>query len=571
MDIVDKENVEIPNSVIISGITGENLDEHLIDFLKKYGRILRMIKIDDKHSSHHNKVIVEYSSEDALTALEPMLPYTLESQNVKYQIRSLSNEYMETVTNHATLNFFYELQKISRLAGQPFEAVLQEHLSKCGQKITSDTDKTEIGESSQETQNHNITEVVSEHEKVTETNLNTNKIEHVQPTQQTQPSYIPQSFITHPEVQKVVVEHIVRSESSVSQTSGSFRLRQFSGKLPCPSHEVDFDTWRNSVELLLQDPDLSDLQRSRKIFDSLVPPAAHVIKPLGPKALPSAYIELLNSAFGTVEDGDELFAKFLSTLQDIGEKPSQYLHRLHTALVKAQKRGGVSETEVDRHLLRQFCRGCWNNSLLADLQLERKKENPPPFAELLLQLRVEEDKNTAKESRMKQHFASTRSKVASHAMDAITDASEPAMCNDLTEMRAQITELQGQFTKIKSHKTETVTPPNNIVKELKAQIAELQSHLAKLKPQSSHKKKGDSPKDKAKTKPTPKAEKMQPTTPVTKNRPKPWYCFQCGEDGHIVSACPNDPDASLVAKKRQQLKDKQMQWDKQNNQDQSLN
>lgn len=50
----------------------------------------------------------------------------------------------------------------------------------------------------------------------------------------------------------------------------SFRLRSFSGKTPCPSHEADFDTWRKSVELLLQDTALSDLQRSRKILDSLV-------------------------------------------------------------------------------------------------------------------------------------------------------------------------------------------------------------------------------------------------------------------------------------------------------------
>lgn len=88
-----------------------------------------------------------------------------------------------------------------------------------------------------------------------------------------------------------------------------------------------------------------------------MPPASNVVKPLGPTASPSAYIELLNSAFGTVEDGDKLFAKFLNTLQDSGEKPSRYLYRLQTALAKAQKRGGVSASETDRHLLRQFCRG----------------------------------------------------------------------------------------------------------------------------------------------------------------------------------------------------------------------
>lgn len=54
--------------------------------------------------------------------------------------------------------------------------------------------------------------------------------------------------------------------------------------------------------------------------------------------MPTTYLELLDSAFGTAEDGDELFAKFLNTLQDAGEKPSQYLYRLQTGLAKALKR-----------------------------------------------------------------------------------------------------------------------------------------------------------------------------------------------------------------------------------------
>ena len=124
-------------------------------------------------------------------------------------------------------------------------------------------------------------------------------------------------------------------------------------------------------------------------MESLGPPAAHVVKPVGPQALPTAYLELLDSAFGIVQDGDELFAVFLNTFQNTGETPSQFLHRLQTILTKVLKRGGLSANEADRHLLRQFCRGCWDNVLIADLQLERKRDNPPPFTELLLQLRIE--------------------------------------------------------------------------------------------------------------------------------------------------------------------------------------
>uniref|UniRef100_A0A674NQA0 CCHC-type domain-containing protein n=1 Tax=Takifugu rubripes TaxID=31033 RepID=A0A674NQA0_TAKRU len=322
-----------------------------------------------------------------------------------------------------------------QISGKSFEEVLQDHLTGCAQSVASSPEPSENMVSTQETQNETL--------EPDATNMSVNA----------------------PEL--VVVEHIVRSEAPGSQFNAPFRLRQFSGKQPCPSHEVDFDTWRHSVELILQDPSLSDLQRSRRILDSLVPPAANVVRPLSPQASPSAYLELLNSAFGTVEDGNELFPKFLNTFQDAGEKPSQYLHRLQTALTKALKRGGVVASEADRHLLRQFCRGCWDNALLADLQLGRRRDNPPSFTELLLQLRVEEDKQM--------------------------------------------------------------------------------SHLARLKPPTL-KKTSKPPKPFAKvSEPTPS------TNQAAKNRPKPWYCFQCGEDGHIVSACSNDPNPSLVAYKRNHI------------------
>ena len=71
------------------------------------------------------------------------------------------------------------------------------------------------------------------------------------------------SFADPPEVQRVIVEHVVRSDAQASSIHASFRLRQFSGKTPCPSHKVDFDIWRNSVELILKDPALSDCTQER--------------------------------------------------------------------------------------------------------------------------------------------------------------------------------------------------------------------------------------------------------------------------------------------------------------------
>lgn len=63
----------------------------------------------------------------------------------------------------------------------------------------------------------------------------------------------------------------------------------------------------------------------------------------------------------------------MSKLQNDGEKPSAFLQRLHVALSTIMRRGGVSAHDFNQQLLKQFCHGCWENSLIVNLQLEQKK------------------------------------------------------------------------------------------------------------------------------------------------------------------------------------------------------
>lgn len=49
--------------------------------------------------------------------------------------------------------------------------------------------------------------------------------------------------LSPPEVQRVVVEHIVKREDSTLQMQSSQRLCAFSGKVPRPAHEPDYDSW----------------------------------------------------------------------------------------------------------------------------------------------------------------------------------------------------------------------------------------------------------------------------------------------------------------------------------------
>ena len=163
------------------------------------------------------------------------------------------------------------------------------------------------------------------------------------------PLHVEENMLNPPQIQRVVVEHVIRNESAHSPLRQS-RIRTFSGRTPKPNGEVDYETWRTQVDLLLSDPSSPDSQKVRMILESLLSPAADIVKPLGVNSSPSSYLNQIESAFGVVEDGEELFATFLNLNQNAGEKPSTYLQRLHSLLTRAISRGGASAADSHKHL-----------------------------------------------------------------------------------------------------------------------------------------------------------------------------------------------------------------------------
>lgn len=410
-------------------------------------------------------------------------------------------------------------------------------------------------------------------------------------------------------VQRVVVEHVMRANEAMSSMHSSFRLRPFSGKIPRPNNELDYDTWRANVDLFLTDPSMSDLHRTRKILDSLLPPATDVIKHVSPQALPSVYLQLLDSVYGSVEDGDELLAKFMGVLQNNEEKPSDYLNRLQVALSAVVRRGGIVESERNRYLLKQFCRGCWNDGLIADLQLERKTDAPPSFAELVLLIRTEEDKQTSKHNRMKKHLGLHKSSPAAPKLRATAQQLAAYSCatseKEVTEtevLKKQLNEIQAQVAVLQTttpRKTKANCPDTTEIDTLKRQIADIRAQVTDMR-KATQEVKSDSleateiktlkhqlallqaqvtpPHAPSHQAPSPafskdfpmKAQHQSPNKRVSgqsssgqtaNSRPRPWYCFRCGEDAHLAVNCRSEPNPLLVEGKRQLLKEKQRQWD----------
>lgn len=63
------------------------------------------------------------------------------------------------------------------------------------------------------------------------------------------------------EEQKVIVEHIVKSEVAAEIPSTAVvKLRPFSRRIPQPNNESDYDTWHCNVKLILDEPSMSDLR-----------------------------------------------------------------------------------------------------------------------------------------------------------------------------------------------------------------------------------------------------------------------------------------------------------------------
>lgn len=549
MEIIEAEGIIIPNSVIISGLTDTESDEELFDALKRYGSFAKTVRIDDKESEFYQNVIIEYNSNQALQILEQKLPYThqLSSEpSVKYHVRALASVFTQQLGSSITKSYLDRLREIAKLSGNNFESILSEMLSQVSADLPPEPAVSgSTGENTCEkpywaSPDGNFDPIRNPPSQIDDVPSQPTPINLIEPTLRTS-----SKILNPPEVQRLVVEHVVRSSEVVAQGQIQPRLRVFSGKCPRPGNEVDYDIWRSSVEFILKDPSLSDLHASRRILDSLLPPAADVIKHLNPESPPSAYLQLLDSAFGAVEDGDELLAKFMNTLQDAGERPSTYLYRLQSALSATVKRDGIVPAEADRHLLKQFCRGCWDNDLIAELRLEQKRNNPPSFAQLLLMLRTEEDRHTAKATRMKQHLGSSKQRAFMHSQKAWISA------------------------ELEQDEAPSVSPLETETRKLKKQIVKLQSQLANLAVRPKHPKRA--PSREVVKRPAPpdqrKSGAAASVVPVNKkptDRPRPWYCFTCGEDGHIASTCSSEPNPELVATKRRLLREKQLQWESQN-------
>ena len=554
MDFVAQSGINITCSVLVSSVNNTCTDDEIVDILRAYGSLKTVLFVTDPKSSFYKNLIAEFEDANAFSDIKPLLPYKCTSQTTAdrvYSVTALSSEYVATAGGSLptpTPDYIHNFKEMAERSGVRFEDVLKTVMNQIHQHLKTSGANDETDNENED----NEEDIEEEEEKVDILNTAQPVSKSETPQSVPQPSLAPprqsvtdprgarpkQSHRTHPsgigtgftqrvslsqqdlnppEIQRVVVEHVVRNTDL--SASASPRLRSFSGRIPKPSNEADYESWRSQIDLLLADPSLSALHVTRRIMESLLTPAADLVKGLGPDTVPIVLLRVLDSAFGTAQDGEELNAQYLSLLQNPGERPSSYLQRLQLMLTTVVKRRGIPAAEMNKHLLRQFLRGCWDNTIITKLQLEQQKSSPPPFSELLLLLRTEEDRQQAKDSLMKKHIGSGSSK--------------------------QRVNIQSQSACSCGHTSSS----SDELKELKEQMRQLQRQMSAFL---------SSQKSPAESKSAPRTSSRLSSSSATK--PKPWYCFTCGEDGHISSACTNAANPSLVEKKKKQLRQNQQAW-----------
>lgn len=614
MDVIEREDVKIENAVIISGLTLTETDEVVESYLLRFGSIRQNFLIDDPQSVFHHNAVVEFSHNSAICNIEPQLPLTIVSptdMSVIFRIHKLSTAY-STATSSDTAKQLKSLedknvesrQDIIKQNSMKMNGVTHlddaSHREDCGLENLKSSTKvlTSVTNTPQRTGSFKPSALKIDNNNPAKVNMSTTS-PHSLTEANSVSVRIPISSMHPPDIQRVIMEHVVKISETVPQHSASFCLKAFSGRMPRPGNEPDFDTWRTSVDYLLNELSLSESHKMQKILDSLLPPASDVIKHVSPNAPASECLRLLESVYGSVEDGDELLAKFINTLQDPGEKSSAYLHRLYVLLCTTIRRGGIAESERDRYLLKQFCRGCWDNALIVELQLERIKADPLSFAELAVLLRTAEEKKTSKEERMRKHLGLGRPSPTTLKLRTIThqqsahfnnslevDATNiPAFdnpkqkvskqksktqCPETSEadaLKKEIMALQSQITAIKTSADQEVRERTEAseLQQLKGQIAELKVQLATSGAQRKQFEKSpqqsNNPSDFGVSR---ERNGRQKTTELKTNRPRPWYCFRCGDDGHLAIYCKNAPNPFRVEEKRQNLREKQAEWDLRN-------
>uniref|UniRef100_A0AAR2IZA6 CCHC-type domain-containing protein n=1 Tax=Pygocentrus nattereri TaxID=42514 RepID=A0AAR2IZA6_PYGNA len=326
--------------------------------------------------------------------------------------------------------------------------------------------------------------------------------------------------------------------SFIEETLDAYRrLRTFSGVVPTPPGEEQLDSWLEQAHLMVETSERPDKEKRMRILESLKGPASEVAQAVrfnDPDATPQEYIDALENAFDT--PGEELYFAFRHLCQKPREKLSEFLKRIEKALNRVVQRGGLPASAANGARLEQLIKGATTSDLmLLNLRLRERKNSPPNFLQLLNEIRSEEG------------YEASRHKLSS-AMTSVQVKSAIAHTDEMQGLQDEIRELRQQVSDYAplqpiqtlaadmqlpfSSSSESSWDDKN-VNALKKEVKKLRKQIKVMtvKPtteRSAHK---------------PPSSKFNQSSSISPRSHSEFFCYRCGEDGHISAKCqaPEDP------------------------------
>lgn len=297
--------------------------------------------------------------------------------------------------------------------------------------------------------------------------------------------------------------HVASSEERVAYR----KLRPFSGFIPTPPGEDEYEVWVEQTTHILEEWQCSDNVKKQRLVECLRGPAADIVrfeKTGNPSATFSDYLSALESAFGTTEDSSDLMLKFRSTYQSEGEKLSAYILRLDRMLHSMLRKKGIEYSAMNHLRMQQIVRGALSSDLVAmRLRMTHKLCAPPSFNELMKEVREEETLLRNRSSAQSNVAVSVvcPSKNGSSGNSNVGDS-------EIEKLKREIRGLKNEVSRLSAAANEPITHDRPALQSLAVTT-----------------------------------ESKTPTRTVSKAN---IFCYRCGEDGHLKRDCTKEENLRRV-------------------------
>lgn len=338
------------------------------------------------------------------------------------------------------------------------------------------------------------------------------------------------------------------------ESGGYRRLRVFSGTVPTPAGEEQFDHWMEQAYLMVEESDCPPKEKRRRIMESLKGQALEEVKAVqlsDPDVTPEKCLEALESAFGLAESGDDLYFSFRLQRQHPGEKLSEFLRRLERCLSKVVQRGGLPASSMDRARVEQLLKGAVDADLML-IRLREKKDNPPTFLQLLRDIRTEEEYEASK-AKLNQSVRSVYAKPQAESKSEIQTlrAEIKSMFATMATKHQPVTEERVESPVAPITDTETSHDPEVIAlrKQVRQLTQKMNSKTFTAVAASSAVMTVGSTSPAPSTSPVPNTLPAPNTLTRRSTDTADYICYRCGENGHIASKCTNAENPSKVIHK----------------------